>query len=67
MFVNQILINQAPMYFTLLIDLYVPSRTDLLSDLLLLQRKDTNITNKTYGWHAFNVCAPLLWHELPLE
>ena len=26
-----------------------------------------NITNKTYGWHAFNICAPFLWNKLPLE
>ena len=36
-------------------------------DLLLLQRKDTNVTNKTYGWRAFNICAPFLWNKLPLE
>ena len=50
------------MYLTLLIDLYVPGRTGLRSanpDLLLLHRKDTNVTNKTYGWRAFNICAPL--------
>ena len=38
MFVYKILNNQAPMYLTLLIDLYVPGRTDLRSanpDLLL--------------------------------
>ena len=61
MFVYKILNNQAPMYLTLLIDLYVPGRTGLRSanpDLLLLQRKDTNVTNKTYGWRAFNICAP---------
>ena len=70
MFVYKILNNQAPMYLTLLIDLYVPGRTGLRSanpDLLLLQRKDTNVTNKTYGWRAFNICAPLLWNKLPLE
>ena len=63
MFVYKILNNQAPMYLTLLIDLYVPGRTGLRSanpDLLLLQRKDTNVTNKTYGWRAFNICAPFL-------
>ena len=41
------------MYLALLIDFYVPGRTGLLSanpDLLLLQRKDTNVNNKTYGW-----------------
>ena len=61
MFVYKILNYQAPMYLTLLIDLYVPGRTGLRSanpDLLLLQRKDTNVTNKTYGWRAFNICAP---------
>ena len=70
MFVYKILNNQAPMYLTLLIDLYVPGRTGLRSanpDLLLLQRKDTNVTNKTYGWRAFNICAPFLWNKLPLE
>ena len=77
MFVYYILNNQAPMYLTLLIDLYVPGRTGLRSanpDLLLLQRKDTNvtnkftfITNKTYGWRAFNIFAPLLWNKLPLK
>ena len=70
MFVYKILNNQAPMYLTLLIDLYVPGRTGLRSakpDLLLLQRKDTNVTNKTYGWCAFNICAPFLWNKLPLE
>ena len=62
MFVYKILNNQAPMYLTLLIDLYVPGRTGLRSanpDLLLLQRNDTNVTNKTYGWRAFNICALL--------
>ena len=70
MFVYKIFNNQAPMYLTLLIDLYVPGRTGLRSanpDLLLLQRKDTNVTNQTYGWRAFNICAPLLWNKLPLE
>ena len=65
MFVYKILKNQA-----LLIELYVPGRTGLRSanpDLLLLQRKDSNVTNKTYGWRAFNICAPLLWNKLPLE
>ena len=65
MFVYKILNNQAPMYLTLSIDLYVPGRTGLRSanpDLLLLQRKDTNVTNKTYGWRAFNICAPFLWN-----
>ena len=55
------------MYLTLLIDLYVPRRTGLRSanpDLLLLQRKDMNVTNKTYRWRAFNICAPLLWNYL---
>ena len=54
------------MYLTILIDLYVPGRTGLRSanpDLLLLQRKDTNVTNKTYGWRAFNICAPFLWNK----
>ena len=58
------------MYLTLLIDLYVPGRTGLRSaypDLLSLQRKDTNLTNKTYGLRAFNKCAPLLWNKLPSE
>ena len=59
------------MYLSLLIELYVPGRTGLRSsanpDLLLLQRKDPNLTNKIYGWHAFNICAPLLWNELPLQ
>ena len=70
MFVYNILNNQAPMYLTLLIDLYVPGRTGLrsaISDLLLLQRKDTTVTNKTYGWRAFNICAPILWNKLPFE
>ena len=70
MFVYKILNNQAPMYLTLSIDLYVSGRTGLRSanpDLLLLQRKDTNVTNKTYGWRAFNICAPFLWNKLPLE
>ena len=65
MFVYKIFKNQA-----LLIELYVPGRTGLRSanpDLLLLQRKDSNVTNKTYGWRAFNICAPLLWNKLPLE
>ena len=53
MFVYKILNNQAPMYLTLLIDLYVPVRT--------------NVTNKTYGWCAFNICAPFLWNKLPFE
>ena len=66
LFVYNILNNQAPLCLTLLI----PGKTGLDSaypDLLLLQRKDTNVTNKTYGWSAFNICAPLLWNELPMK
>ena len=25
------------------------------------------VTNKTYGWRAFNICGPFLWNKLPLE
>ena len=67
--VYKILANQAPLYLTDFIEVYVPGRADLRSansDLFLLKRQDTRLTNKTYGWRAFNVCAPLLWNELPL-
>ena len=56
------------MNLTLLINLYVPGRTRLHPDLLLLQRQDTSLTetNETCGWRAFIMCATLLRNQLPL-
>ena len=67
--VYKILSNQAPFYLSNLIELYVPGRSDLRSanpDFCLLKRQDSRFTTKSYGWRAFNICAPFLWNELPL-
>ena len=67
--VFNILDNRAPEYLSEFIKLHTPCRPDLRSanpDLRLLERQDTRFTTKSYGWHAFNVCAPFLWNDLPL-
>ena len=61
--------NRAPEYLSEINNLYTSCRPDLRSanpDLRLLERQDNRFTTKSYGWCAFNVCAPFLWNDLPL-
>ena len=67
--VFNILDNRAPEYLSEFIKLHTPCRPDLRSanpNLRLLERQDTRFTTKSYGWRAFNVCAPFLLNDLPL-
>ena len=68
--VFNIIYNRAPEYLSEFIKLHTPCRPDLRSanpDLRLsLERQDTRFTTKSYGWRAFNICAPFLWNDLSL-
>ena len=55
--------NLAPCYVSNLVHLHTPNRLSRSSSKLQLQIPPSNL--KTYGDHAFSVCAPKLWNCLP--
>ena len=63
--IGQVVNGLTPSYLSELLQVYVPIRILRSSTQLLLLEPKSN--RKTYGSHAFSVCAPRLWNSLPLE
>ena len=53
----------APSYLSGLITVYKPARELRSQNKVTLRR--SNFTNNSYGYRAFQTCAPQLWNELP--
>jgi hypothetical protein len=57
--------NCAPIYIKYLIQPYVPARQLRSSNCGFSRLKPVIYNQKTYGYRAFSVTAPLLWNALP--
>ena len=65
----KIVSNEAQLYSSALVEMYVPSRTNVRStksDVLILKGTNTKTTAKNYEWRGFRVFALFLWNNLPI-